>query len=68
MIHGISGGKSMLLQELKEQALRLSQGRSPSPESAIIESLQNRTIAQGDRALAIKRMRGWWKTNLDFTE
>jgi len=53
----------MLLQELKEQAFRLSPSDRLALVSAIIESLQNTSIAQGDRSLAIQGMRGLLKTN-----
>ena len=53
----------MLLQELKEQAFRLSPSDRLALVSAIIESLQNTSMSQPDRSLAIKRMRGLLKTN-----
>lgn len=53
----------MLLQELKEQAFRLSPSDRLALVSAVIESLQNTSTAQPDRSLAIKRMRGLLKTN-----
>lgn len=53
----------MLLQELKEEAFKLSPSDRLALVSAIIESLQNPSIYQPDRSAAIRRMRGLLKTN-----
>ena len=53
----------MLLQELKEQAFKLSPSDRLALVSAIIESLQNTSMQRPDRSLAIKRMRGLLNTN-----
>lgn len=52
----------MLLQELKEQAYKLSPNDRLALVSAIIESLQNLPSPQSDRSNAINRMRGLLKT------
>ncbi len=54
----------MLLQELKEQAYKLSPNDRLALVSAIIESLQNISSLQSDRSNAIKRMRGLLKIDL----
>lgn len=53
----------MLLQELKEQAFKLTSSDRLALVSAIIESLQNQPIFGSDRSGAIRRMRGLLKTN-----
>jgi hypothetical protein len=52
----------MLSQELKAQIFKLPPSDRLALISAIIESLQNTTIAQPDRSGAIQRMRGLLKT------
>ncbi|HIK33989.1 MAG TPA: hypothetical protein IGS17_08290 [Oscillatoriales cyanobacterium M59_W2019_021] len=52
----------MLLQELKEEAVKLSPRDRLALVSAIIESLQNTPIAKSERSGAIQRMRGLLKT------
>ena len=52
----------MLLQELKEQAFKLSPSDRLALVNAIIESLQDTFIAQPERSGAIRRMRGLLKT------
>lgn len=54
---------SMLLQDLKEEAVKLSPSERLALVSAIIESLQSTPIARPDRAGAIQRMRGLLKTD-----
>lgn len=53
----------MLLQELKEEAFKLPPSERLALVSAIIESLQNTSIAQPERSGAIRRMRGLLKTD-----
>ncbi|NES96856.1 MAG: hypothetical protein F6K32_16785 [Desertifilum sp. SIO1I2] len=53
----------MLLQELKEEAVKLSPSDRLALVSAIIESLQNTPITKADRSSAIQRMRGLLKTD-----
>ncbi|MEQ8537426.1 MAG: hypothetical protein RIB93_08180 [Coleofasciculus sp. D1-CHI-01] len=53
----------MLLQELKEEAVKLSPSDRLALVSAIIESLQNTPIAKPGRSSAIRRMRGLLKTD-----
>ncbi|WP_019499392.1 hypothetical protein [Pseudanabaena sp. PCC 6802] len=58
----------MLLQELKEQAFKLSPSDRLALMGAIIESLQGTLITQpdfrqSDRSKAIRRMRGLLKTD-----
>ncbi|MEB3883805.1 hypothetical protein [Lyngbya sp. CCY1209] len=53
----------MLLQELKEEAFKLSPSDRLALVSAILESLQNSSVSQPDRSGAIRRMRGLLKTN-----
>ena len=53
----------MLLQELKAQIFKLPPSDRLALISAIVESLQDTTIAQPDRSGAIQRMRGLLKTN-----
>jgi hypothetical protein len=52
----------MSLQELKEQAFKLSPGDRLELVSAIIKSLQNTPNSQQERSEAIQRMRGLLKT------
>jgi hypothetical protein len=52
----------MLSQELKAQIFKLPPGDRLALISAIVESLQNTTIAQPDRSDAIQRMGGLLKT------
>lgn len=54
---------SMLLQDLKEEAVKLSPSDRLDLVSAIIESLQSTPIARPDRSGAIQRMRGLLKTD-----
>lgn len=53
----------MSLQELKEQALKLSVRDRLALISAIIESLQDISISAHDRSSAIRRMRGLLRTD-----
>ncbi|MEQ8466931.1 hypothetical protein [Coleofasciculus sp. E1-EBD-02] len=53
----------MLLQNLKEEAVKLSPSDRLALVSAIIESLQNTPIAKPGRSSAIRRMRGLFKTD-----
>ncbi|NES19352.1 MAG: hypothetical protein F6K41_10585 [Symploca sp. SIO3E6] len=53
----------MLLQELKEEAFKLSPSDRFALVSAIIESLQNTSHSQTERSAAIRRMRGLLKTD-----
>ena len=53
----------MLLQELKEEAFKLSPSDRLALVSAIIESLQNSSNSQTERSAAIRRMRGLLKTD-----
>lgn len=53
----------MLLQELKEQVLKLPPSDRLALVSAIIESLQDTPISQPERSSAIRRMRGLLKTD-----
>ena len=53
----------MLLQDLKEEAVKLSPSERLALVSAIIESLQSTPIARPDRYGAIQRMRGLLKTD-----
>lgn len=52
----------MLSQDLKAQVLKLTPSDRLALISAIVESLQDTTIAQTDRSSAIRRMRGLLKT------
>ncbi|HEY9647965.1 MAG TPA: hypothetical protein V6C88_16440 [Chroococcidiopsis sp.] len=52
----------MLSQDLKAQIFKLPPSDRLALISVIVESLQDTTIAQPDRAGAIKRMRGLLKT------
>ncbi len=52
----------MSLQELKEQAFKLSVSDRLALVSAIVESLQDTSISAHDRSSAIKRMRGLLRT------
>ena len=51
----------MLLQELKEQVVKLSSGDRLELVSAIIESLKTQPTSETDRSSAIRRMRGLLK-------
>lgn len=51
----------MLLEQLKEQVFKLPPQDRLALVSAIIESLQDTSIAQPDRCDAIRRMRGLLK-------
>ncbi|AMW27248.1 MULTISPECIES: hypothetical protein [Arthrospira] len=53
----------MLLQNLKEEAIKLSPSDRLALVSAIIESLQNTPSAKPDRYGAIRRMRALLKTD-----
>ncbi|MBD0386546.1 hypothetical protein H6G96_26985 [Nostoc sp. FACHB-892] len=53
----------MLLQELKEQVLKLPPSDRLALVSAIIESLQDTPISEPERSSAIRRMRGLLKTD-----
>ncbi len=53
----------MLLQELKAQIFQLPPSDRLALISAIVESLQDTTIAQPDRSGAIQRMKGLLKTD-----
>jgi len=53
----------MLLQQLKEQVFKLPPKDRLALVSAIIESLQDTSIAQSERSEAIRRMRGLLKTD-----
>ncbi len=53
----------MLLQDLKEEAFKLSPSDRLALVSAIIESLQSSPIAKPERSSAIRRMRGLLKTD-----
>ncbi len=53
----------MLLEEVKEQVFKLPPSDRLALVSAIIESLQDRSVARGDRSGAIQRMRGLLKTD-----
>ena len=53
----------MLLQNLKEEAVKLSPSDRLALVSAIIESLQNTPSPKPDRSGAIRRMRGLLKTD-----
>jgi hypothetical protein len=53
----------MLLQELKAQIFKLPHRDRLALISAIVESLQDMTVAQPDRSGAIRRMRGLLKTD-----
>jgi hypothetical protein len=53
----------MLLSELKVQVFKLPPSDRLALISAIVESLQDTTIAQPDRSGAIQRMRGLLKTD-----
>jgi len=53
----------MLLQDLKEEAVKLSPSDRLALVSAIIESLQNTPSTKPDRSGAIRRMRGLLKTD-----
>ena len=52
-----------MLKELKEEAFKLSPSEQLALVSAIIESLQNTSIARPKRSDAIRRMRGLLKTD-----
>ncbi|MDB9495220.1 hypothetical protein PN441_07945 [Spirulina major CS-329] len=53
----------MLLQNLKEAAVKLSPSDRLALVSAIIDSLQNTPSPKPDRSGAIRRMRGLLKTD-----
>ena len=53
----------MQLQELKQQAYKLSVSDRLALVSAIIESLQDTPSIESNRSNAIKRMRGFLKTD-----
>jgi hypothetical protein len=53
----------MMLQELKAQILKLPPSDRLALISAIVESLQDTTVAQPDCSGAIRRMRGLLKTD-----
>ncbi|MCF2149243.1 hypothetical protein IQ276_023005 [Desmonostoc muscorum LEGE 12446] len=53
----------MLLQELKEQAVKLPPRDRLALLTAIVESLQDTSISESDRSSAIRRMRGLLKTD-----
>jgi hypothetical protein len=53
----------MLLQELKEQAVKLPPSDRLALVTAIIESLQDTPISESNRSGAIRRMRGLLKTD-----
>ncbi len=53
----------MLLQELKEQVVKLPPSDRLELVSAIIESLKTQPISGNDRSGAIRRMRGLLKTD-----
>ncbi|WP_017305470.1 hypothetical protein [Spirulina subsalsa] len=53
----------MLLQNLKEEAVKLSPSDRLALVSGIIESLQNTPSPKPDRSGAIQRMRGLLKTD-----
>jgi len=53
----------MLLQELKAEIFKLPPSDRLALISAIVESLQDTTVAQPDRSGAIRRMRGLLKTD-----
>ncbi|NJN60144.1 MAG: hypothetical protein HC795_00150 [Coleofasciculaceae cyanobacterium RL_1_1] len=53
----------MLLQEVKEQAFKLSPSDRLALISAIIESLQDPPVSSTNRSGAIQRMRGLLKTD-----
>jgi len=53
----------MLLKELKEEAFKLPPSERLALVSAIIESLQNTSIARPGRSDAIRRLRGLLKTD-----
>ncbi|WP_036481237.1 hypothetical protein [Myxosarcina sp. GI1] len=53
----------MGLQQLKAEAVKLSPEERLELISAIVESLQNAPVSQGDRFTAIKRMRGLLTTD-----
>lgn len=53
----------MLLQELKEEAFKLSPRDRFALVSAIIDSLQNTAVNQAERSSAIQQMRGLLKTD-----
>ena len=53
----------MLLQELKEQAVKLPPSDRLALVTAIIESLQDTPVSESDRSGAIRRMRGLLKTD-----
>jgi hypothetical protein len=53
----------MLLQEVKEQAVKLLPNDRLALVAAIIESLQDTPVSEADRSSAIRRMRGLLKTD-----
>lgn len=53
----------MLLNEVKEQAIKLTPSDRLLLVTAIIESLQDTLVVTPDRKQAIERMRGLLKTN-----
>ena len=53
----------MLLQELKEKAVKLPPSDRLALVTAIVESLQDTPISESDRSGAIRRMRGLLKTD-----
>ncbi|WP_214662762.1 hypothetical protein [Amazonocrinis nigriterrae] len=52
-----------MLQELKEQVLKLTPSDRLALVSAIIESLQDTQISEPERYSAVKRMQGLLKTD-----
>ena len=63
MIHAIAGVYLCCCKNWKNRLLGYRKRDRLALVSAIIESLQNTSIAQGDRSLAIQGMRGLLKTN-----
>ena len=53
----------MLLQDVKEQVFKLSPSDRLALVSAILESLQDRSVSGVERSGAIQRMRGLLKTD-----
>lgn len=53
----------MGLQQLKAEAIKLSPQERLELVTAIVESLQNVPVPQGDRSAAIERMRGLLTTD-----
>lgn len=52
----------MLLQQLKEQVLKLPKDDRLALVAAILESLENTPVSKSERSGAIQRMRGLLKT------